>query len=479
MFDTIRRHVYCGKWVREMQTPAARGMNSNSEKIGTPTVIISGGAESPLLRVQKYKLLIVSGPHQGEEVVINSDNFSIGAGSQNDLILEDASVSRKHCEIQQTPEGFLIRDLNSTNGTIIHGVRICEAYLGEGTELQVGNTKLIFCPLQEMAEYPLSSRESFGQLVGRSIAMRKVFHIAETYAPTDASILIEGETGTGKEILAEAIHAHSRRKGKPFSIIDCGSLASGVIESELFGHVKGAFTGAAMDRTGVFEHANGGTVFLDEIGELGLDLQPKLLRVLEKKGIRRLGSNVVKTIDVRIITATNRKIEKEVNSGRFREDLFYRLSTVKIVLPPLRKRKEDIPLLTRHFLTQLFGGTQWESMIDFQKTMTLFYNYDWPGNVREIRNLLEMAFHGRRDRIDPGACLYLTRMREFESSSAPRYGADQPFKSAKQDLIGRFEKDYVRGLLEKSNWNISRAAREAQIERAYLQRLIKKHDLAR
>jgi transcriptional regulator with GAF, ATPase, and Fis domain len=445
--------------------------------VSTPTVILTQDGTPCALRLQKYKLLIVNGSEQGRESVIDKQVFAIGAGKQCDLILQDPAISRKHCEIQILPEGFLIRDLQSTNGTILHGVRICEAYLDEGTEFQVGTTKLVFCPLQESVEYPLSRREAFGKLLGRSVTMRRVMHLAETFAPTEASILIEGETGTGKEVLARAIHDNSPRRTKPFVIVDCGSLAKGVVESELFGHVKGAYTGAATDRTGAFQEANGGTVFLDEIGELPLELQPKLLRVLENKEIRRLGSNEIKRIDVRILAATNKKLESEVNAGRFREDLFYRLSVVKMELPPLRKRKDDLELLTRRFLEDLGGEGAADQVANFSRAMELFTSYDWPGNVRELRNVIETAVHARQGAIDLGAFLYLSGMRDRVSTVSGGFASDRPFKDAKNDLIDRFEREYIRELLARNSGNISRAAREAQIERAYLQRLIKKHGL--
>jgi transcriptional regulator with GAF, ATPase, and Fis domain len=228
----------------------------------------------------------------------------------------------------------------------------------------------------------LSESEAFGSLIGRSTAMRHVFHLAETYAPTDATILIEGETGTGKEVLAEEIHRHSKRGDQPFIVIDCASLAKDLIASELFGHVKGAYTGADSDRVGAFEHANGGTVFLDEIGELNPDLQPKLLRVLERKEVRRLGSNQTKKVDVRILCATNRKLENEVNANRFREDLYYRLSVARIELPPLRKRRDDVPLLTTSFLREKLGNDALVQIANFDQTIRTFENHDWPGNVR-------------------------------------------------------------------------------------------------
>ena len=246
-------------------------------------------------------------------------------------------------------------------------------------------------------------------MLGRSTAMRRIFHIAETYAPTDATVMITGETGTGKEVLAEEIHKHSPRARRPYVVIDCASMAKELIESELFGHVRGAFTGANADRQGAFETADGGTVFLDEIGDLAPELQPKLLRVLEKREIRRVGDNRVRKINVRIICATNRRLEEEVNAGRFREDLYYRLSVVRIELPPLRRRKEDIPLLAKAFLENMHGKGAMSQVLHFDETMDLFKRHDWPGNVRELRNLLEVAFYASQRPVDLGAFLGLGR----------------------------------------------------------------------
>ncbi len=435
------------------------------------TVMLTRKASPQTLNLQKAKLLIVNGPEQGREVPVDKDVFTIGAGTQNDLILRDEAASRRHCEIRQREDGFLLRDMGSTNGTLVQGLRVCEAYLTQGAEFQAGNTRIVFCPLQETVSYPLSPRETFGKLCGQSTAMRRVFHLAETYAKTDAAILIMGETGTGKELLAEALHAHSQRRDKPFVVIDCGALAKGVIESELFGHAKGSFTGAGMERVGAFEQADGGTVFLDEVGELDADLQPKLLRALERKEIRRVGSNTVRKVDVRIIAATNRNLEREVREGRFREDIFYRLSIVKIELPPLRQRPEDIPLLVRCFLKDLTGSDDPAVWPDFDRSMELFRRHDWPGNGRELRNVVEMAVHGAAGRVDLGACLSLGRLREETPSQ------DMPFKDAKNLLVDQFERDYLVKLLERNGGNVTRASREAQIERAYLQRLIRKHGL--
>jgi len=447
------------------------------------TIVVPGEGVEQMLRVRKSMLLVTSGPHQGEEYIIDRDVFSIGSGKRNDLVLKDSTVSRHHCEIRLGPEGHLIRDMGSTNGTIVRDVPIREAFLTRGAEFQLGGSRIVFCPLQEEMEIPLSASESFGSLIGRSIPMRRVFYLAETYAPSNATILIEGETGTGKEVLAEEIHRHSRRAEKPFIVIDCAALAHELIESELFGHTRGAFTGASQDRTGAFEHADGGTVFLDEISDLSPDLQPKLLRVLEKRQIRKVGSNDMRQVDVRIISATNRRLENAVNDGTFREDLYYRLSVVRIPMPPLRQRREDIAPLVRKFLREFEVDDADERIQNFDRVLHGFSSHDWPGNVRELRNLVEIAASSRPDHrpLDLASYLYLDKGRVGTSAkpSGPALPLEtgRPFKEAKAELVARFERAYIDDLLQRSGGNVSRAAREAGIERAYLQRLLKKHGM--
>lgn len=439
----------------------------------TDHTLIMDNVDTTRLVVHKSKLLVVSGPLQGKEFIVGKEVFSIGSGPNSDLVLKDSTVSRQHCEIQSVAGGSIIRDLGSTNGTFLQGVRVAEAYLGQGTEIQTGKTKMIFCPLQETTVFPLSPDHNFGNMVGKSVPMRRVFHQAGKYAATDATVLLEGETGTGKDILAEELHKHSKRKNKPFIVIDCAALSKELIGSELFGHKKGAFTGAQTDRVGAFEQADGGTVFLDEISVLSPELQPQLLRVLEKREIRRLGSNDIRKINVRIISATNQKLESEINEGRFREDLYYRLSVVHIEIPPLRKRKQDIPLMIEKFVRDLHGEAALERIVDYDKTMDAFRTHEWPGNVRELRNVVEIALYEGDDDVDLGAFLYLGRMKS-QNDNRQAFTADRPFKEAKQELIRTFEREYLRDLLDRNDGNISKAAREAGIERAYLQRLIRK-----
>ncbi|HPS08377.1 MAG TPA: sigma 54-interacting transcriptional regulator [Kiritimatiellia bacterium] len=442
-------------------------------------VLANGDNQESIFRVRRTKLLVISGPLQGREFVVNRDTFTIGSGSHNDLTIEDSTVSKRHCEIVVEQTGYLIRDLDSTNGTLVQGVRVSSAHLAPGSEIQLGKTRIVFCPLQEANDIPLSHNEAFGAMMGRSVPMRRIFYLAETYSPADVTVMITGETGTGKEILAEEIHNHSSRRDKPFIVIDCAAISKELIESELFGHVKGAFTGANADRQGAFELADGGTVFLDEIGDLSPDLQPKLLRVLEKREIKRVGCNKVRKINVRIISATNRNLANEVNEGRFREDLYYRLSVVHLELPPLRRRREDVPLLVKRFLVDLHGEDAITQLADFDRTMEILKRHEWPGNVRELRNLIELAFYSERRPVDLSAFLSLGNLRAGRKNNEPEvvFSADKPFKDAKNDLIEEFEKAYLNELLARNKQNISRSAREAGIERAYLQRLIRKYGM--
>jgi transcriptional regulator with PAS, ATPase and Fis domain len=450
--------------------------NNNS---GTLVLNSDSGYEN-ILRVRKTKLLVISGPLQGREFFVNRDTYTIGSGDHNDLVIGDSTVSKRHCEIIVEESGYQIRDLDSTNGTMVQGVRVSSAHLAPGAEIQIGKSRIVFCPLQDSNDIPLSSKEAFGKMLGRSIPMRRIFYLAETYSPSDATIMITGETGTGKEVLAEEIHNHSNRKNKPFIVIDCAAISKDFMESEIFGHVKGAFTGANSDRQGAFELADGGTVFLDEIGDLLPDLQPKLLRVLEKREIRRVGSNDLRKIDVRIISATNRNLANEVNENRFREDLYYRLSVVHLELPPLRRRKDDIPLIVKKFLTTLHGDDALSQVADLDVTMDVLKRHEWPGNVRELRNLVELAFYSEKRPVDLSSFLSFGSLRAGRKPNDEpdmSFTTDRPFKDAKNDLIEEFEKAYLNDLLARNRQNISQSAREAGIERAYLQRLIRKYGM--
>jgi DNA-binding NtrC family response regulator len=316
--------------------------------------------------------------------------------------------------------------------------------------------------------------------------MREVFAILKRVAPTDATVLIEGESGTGKELVADALHKFGPRRSRPFVVFDCSAVPRELIESELFGHVRGAFTGAVRDRVGAMEEANGGTLFLDEVGELPLDMQPKLLRALEKREIKQVGGNRRAQLDVRIVSATNRDLSQEVQAGAFREDLYYRLGVIHIQIPPLRKRPEDLPLLADHFLTELAGHAGIPAPRLSYETMEKLKQYPWPGNVRELKNFLERsvilsgALQGSAMPLDlPGPAAHALKRDASDPDEVLRVAFDEPFKDAKDRLVSEFERRYFTRLLKQTEGNVSKAARLAGIHRKSLEYLLKQIELTR
>jgi DNA-binding NtrC family response regulator len=369
-------------------------------------------------------------------------------------------VSRLHCEVRARGDELRLRDTGSTNGTFVDGVRVYDATISSGSTISVGGTVLRVELADEPIRVQVSDRTSLGELIGTSVAMRRIYTLIERSADSVATVLIEGETGTGKELVARAIHTESARAAGPFVAVDCGAIAEGLIESELFGHVRGAFSGAVQTRAGLFEEAAGGTLFLDEIGELPLALQPKLLRVLERREVRRVGSNQSVPIDVRVVAATNRSLAESVNEGTFREDLYYRLSVLELAMPPLRARREDIAVLARHFYQVLAGSPMPEALI------ASLMSRGWPGNVRELRNFVErtvaMGFSGVSAAPLPVAS-------EALESAVPTH---LPLREARAVWSEQFELLYARAILKKAGGNVTRAAELAGINRRTLQRLL-------
>jgi pSer/pThr/pTyr-binding forkhead associated (FHA) protein len=333
------------------------------------------------------RAVVLNGSARGRAPLVGK-KLTIGKAPENDLVLDDPLVSRTHCEIERVKDGLLVRDLGSTNGTRLDGVRVHEAIARPGSVVGVGSVDVSLRPTALPIDALPSKNDKFGEAWADSLAMRSIFGVLEFIAPSDATVLLTGETGTGKDVLARSIVQRSRRKDGPFVVVDCGAMKWSLAESELFGHERGAFTGADAARKGAFELADGGTIFLDEIGELPLDVQPKLLRVIETRKFQRVGSSKVQTTDVRVIAATKRDLEAEVAAGRFREDLFFRLAVVPVHVPPLRERKDDVPLLARRLLAALAPGRPLEPT---EAAWALLLAHDWPGNVRELRNVLERA----------------------------------------------------------------------------------------
>jgi len=402
--------------------------------------------------------------------VIDGEEHRIGSNGGNELVLDDRTVSRFHCCLRRTRNAWRITDNGSLNGTFVNGVRVRDADLPLPTcTLKLGDSIVTVSQLRSVAHMPVPPRTSFGALVGGSIPMRQMFGLLERVAKSESTVVIEGESGTGKELIATEIVRRSPRANGPLMIVDCGAIAPELIESELFGHLRGAFTSADRDRIGAFEAADGGTVFLDEIGELPLAMQPKLLRALEAHEIRRVGDNRSRKVDVRVIAATNRKLEVEVNQGRFREDLFFRLSVVSVRVPPLRERPEDIPMLIDAILATLHATDRKALFAD-----TVLHDmkcYDWPGNVRELRNFIERSLVLDKVTHAPMS------QRASSPGSSDQADIEVPFKVAKEHLISGFEQKYVTRLLQWSGGRIGTAARKAGVDRMYLYRLMQRYGL--
>lgn len=452
----------------------------------TRTVFLDSGEQR--LELQKYRLSVLDGANEGATTTFEERKAELGSSPDNDLVLDDAAVSRFHAVIEVDERGYLLKDAGSKNGTFIGGLGIREVYLEDGTIFKLGKTRVQFNVTGEEVEVHFSNKTRFGSMLGQSLAMREIFSLLERVAPTDATVLVEGESGTGKELVAEALHSHSARKDKPFIVVDCSAIPRDLIESELFGHIKGAFTGATGNRKGAFEAAQGGTLFLDELGELDLDLQPKLLRALEKREIKPVGSNDTIKTDVRVIAATNRNLIHEVREGNFREDLYYRFAVIKIDLPPLRDRPEDLPVLVEHFLKSANEMAGRDDVDVSYKTMEKLKRHRWPGNVRELKNFVERAVL-----LTSGDEIETRFLQASEPTPEKPEAAQQsasamadlaieeglPFKDAKNRLVEEFEESYWTRLLEGTDGNISKAARIAGVHRKSVEYILKKLDLSR
>jgi DNA-binding NtrC family response regulator len=411
--------------------------------------------------------LVIKGPDRGETVRLGDKPVSFGSAPTCDLVLSDKTVSRKHLEAALVGDEVILTDSGSTNGTFIQGSRFEKISVGFGAEVKLGRTVIKFLPDEEVVDPEPSESNAFGTIVGGDTKMRQLFKLLTDVAQTNATVLIEGETGTGKELIAEEIHNHSPRRDGPFVVFDCGSVPRELIESMLFGHVKGSFTGAITDRRGAFAEAHGGTIFLDEIGEMALDLQPSLLRVLDKRAVRKVGSNTYEKIDVRVVAATNRDLRAEVAKKAFREDLYYRLAVIRVTVPPLRERGADIPLLIGHFI-QSFGP----GLNVAQEDMARLQRHSWPGNVRELRNVIERACL-----LSKGQSINIEDALVEQAPPGIGNRTDLPFKEAKGQLVEMFEREYIEDLMRRHAGNLSAAAREAQIDRKHLRELIRKYDL--
>jgi transcriptional regulator with PAS, ATPase and Fis domain len=432
-------------------------------------------------RLVQATVTVIAGPDLGLAFPLTEKPVRLGKGRECEIVLTDRAVSGRHLELRLDGSSVRLKDLGSTNGTYVGEARVIESIVPAGSVVTVGRTRLHLRSEEDAATLLTpSTQDHFGALYGDSVPMRQVFAVLERASTRDVSVLLDGETGTGKELAARAVHSHSHRSSGPLVVLDCSAVAPELIESQLFGHRRGSFTGAMQDRPGVFESARGGTVFLDELDSLPLDLQPKLLRVIESREVVRLGDFEPRTIDVRLVAACGRSPEEAVARGELRKDLYFRLAVVRVTLPALRDRMEDIPLLVTRLLKTI-GNNQ--VVVEEGTSLERLRRHPWMGNVRELRNVLQrgllLASPGATSldqlplRLNPVMAGVETGGRRPMSDVELRL----PYKEAKEVALGRFEEEYLRAALARNGANLSRTARDVGLTRHHLRKLLRRHRL--
>ncbi|MFK7986973.1 MAG: sigma 54-interacting transcriptional regulator [Sandaracinaceae bacterium] len=414
------------------------------------------------LRLQELDLdvasvTVVGGPDAGVERAFPHERLLLGTSPDAALTLTDRTVSRIHCELVPERGQIRLRDLGSKNGVWASGCRVVEALLAAGARFQIGQSTLEVRIARRRVSVPAwQGGDRLGPIVGASPAMHTLFATLERVARTDLPVLVRGESGTGKELAARAIHELSRRRSGPLVVVDGGALSRTIADSELFGHVVGAFTGAVRDREGAFGRADGGTLFLDEVAELPLETQPKLLRALQERTIKPLGADAPRRVDPRFIAATHADLPTRINAGTFREDLYFRLAAVIVEVPPLRERGGDVGLLARGFVEELAPGSA-EAHALITDALEGMKGYRWPGNVRELRSFVRRTLAFGDPRIG-GPTLDL--------DGVPRVRVDLPFAEARRRWLEAFERQYVQHVLDEAGGNVSEAARRAEVARS-------------
>ncbi len=442
-------------------------------------------AEPVRLTFPRCVLEVVEGPDLRAQVASDRSIVRVGGSQRCDLVLQDPLVSRVHIELRHVGDRWLLVDRDSTNGTFVGDLQVVEIWVNPGTELRLGDTRIEFRPTVEEVVVEPTEADRFEGLIGGSPRMRALYGLLEQVGPLELSLLVEGEVGTGKELVARAVHERSPRRRWPLVVFDCSAFPRNLLETELFGHEKGAVSTAVRTQRGVLERAHGGTLFLVEAAELDLPLQPRLLEALETGAVRRVGGERPVEVDVRLITASSHDLSAMVEDGAFRSDLFQRLAAARVRVPALRERPEDIQPLVEHFLDGLAeqdrdgsGGTRCLSA----EALDLMLRYDWPGNVGELRNVVERAASfAPGEEILPEDLptdlsdrrLYRTPVPSLSDTARLRL----PFKDAREQVVSSFERDYVVELLRKHDMNIALAARAAGLDRRHIYRLLQKYEI--
>lgn len=466
----------------------AKGHTDSTATVVRPQVAAPAGA------TEGFLLLVIEGPDTGKSYVIDGSLPSrvlVGQSPVCEVRLTDRQVSRRHAALDLVGRRLRLTDLQSTNGTFADGIAVNDGFLAGGEIVRLGATALRVEKMTAEHHTQIPNRVRFGRTVGTSLRMRRLYPLCERLAQSNVPLIIEGETGTGKEVLAESIHEEGPRASGPFVVFDCTAVAPSLVESELFGHEKGSFTGASSTHKGVFEQAQGGTLLIDEIGDLSPSLQPKLLRVLQRAEVKRVGGDRSIPVDVRVLAATRRDLDREVQNGQFRDDLFFRLAVARIELPPLREREGDITVLARHFWQSLGGAGDIPHDL-----LTRLESSPWPGNVRELHNAVARQIAlGSLASLDTTGLLREVQPLPVSGSSsqtgapsippppaAPSFGdpndsfeqiaqeaLDLPFTQARDRVLEEFERRYIRAVLEKHGGSVVRAAAASGIARRYFQ----------
>jgi len=459
-------------------------MVSRTQVLGPDTPLATPGGDEPAatrpwrasggVPVKGLCVDVLKGQEKGRSVTARSDTLSVGTARDNDLVLTDSTVSRYHLELSARDDGIRVIDHGSTNGTMIGNARVERATVRSGTILRLGRTHLRVSDGGSVTVATVDSGH-VGELWGKTDVMRRLMAEIERVAASEVPVLLIGESGTGKELIARALYELGPRQQAPFVTVDCASLLPNLVASELFGHERGAFTGASDRHIGAFERAQGGTLFLDELGDLPLALQPTLLGALERRTFRRVGGTEDLPFDARVIGATHHDLRSAVNAKTFRLDLYYRLAVVTLHVPPLRERAADVPLLVEHFLRR-FGYRGPVADVVPPDKMQELCGYRWPGNVRELRNLVESS-------LALGQFVSMDTDRGTEASAVHSSGSTTadlialPYKEARAECVNRFEAEYLSHWLIKAGGNISRAARLAGMDRSHLSNLLHRHRL--